>query len=303
MDAAHPLGVALGEVVVDRDDVDAVAGERVEVRRQRGDQGLALTGLHLGDVAEVQRAAAHDLDVVVPLTEGALGRLADGGEGLREQLVEGLALGVPLLVLVGLRAQLGVAEVDEVVLERVDLDGDGLELLDHAAFAGAEDLVEELTPVSSLSALGAARGGHVGWAGLPPSVVMVTVRSRTGRIRDPIGALGAPGRTPTESGCAGGVRRGGMAHDRSRASLPAAPAPPRPHRRRRAAPRAPARGRRGDPGRGVRPADRALHPGALAVQPSPAARLPRHHRRRAGPRARPASGRCATPRSRTSCSG
>ena len=33
--AAHQLGVALGEVVVDRDDVHALAGERVEVRRQR----------------------------------------------------------------------------------------------------------------------------------------------------------------------------------------------------------------------------------------------------------------------------
>ena len=34
VDAAHPLRVALGEVVVDRDDVDAVAGQRVEVGRK-----------------------------------------------------------------------------------------------------------------------------------------------------------------------------------------------------------------------------------------------------------------------------
>ena len=69
VDAAHHLGLVLGQVVVDGDDVDAVAGERVEVRRQHGDQGLALTGLHLGDVAHVQRGAAHDLDV-----EGAQAR-------------------------------------------------------------------------------------------------------------------------------------------------------------------------------------------------------------------------------------
>ena len=65
VDATHPLGVVLREVVVDRDDVDALAGQRVEVGRQRRDQGLALTGLHLGDVAEVQRRATHDLDVEV----------------------------------------------------------------------------------------------------------------------------------------------------------------------------------------------------------------------------------------------
>ena len=35
VDLAHPLGVALGEVVVDGDEVHALAGERVEVGGQR----------------------------------------------------------------------------------------------------------------------------------------------------------------------------------------------------------------------------------------------------------------------------
>ena len=99
VDPAHPLGVVLGQVVVDRDDVDALAGERVEVRRQRRDQGLALTGLHLGDVAEVQCGATHDLDVEVALAEHPLGRLADGRERLRHDVVERLALLEALLEL------------------------------------------------------------------------------------------------------------------------------------------------------------------------------------------------------------
>ena len=94
MHPAHPLGVVLREVVVDGDDVDAPAGQRVEVRRERRDQGLALTGLHLGDVAEVQRRATHDLDVEVPLAEHPLGRLADRRERLRHQRVEALPVGV-----------------------------------------------------------------------------------------------------------------------------------------------------------------------------------------------------------------
>ena len=65
--AAHPLAVAFGQVVVDGDDVHALAAERVEVGGQHRGQGLALTGLHLGDVAEVQRRATHHLDVEVPL--------------------------------------------------------------------------------------------------------------------------------------------------------------------------------------------------------------------------------------------
>ena len=118
VDAAHPLRVALGEVVVDRDDVDAVAGQRVEVGRQGGDEGLALTGAHLGDVAEVERGAAHDLHVVVPLAQGALGRLANGGEGLRQQIVEGLArLANRSLYSSVSGPQLGVREGDEVLLD------------------------------------------------------------------------------------------------------------------------------------------------------------------------------------------
>ena len=58
-----------GQVVVDRDEVDALAGEAVEVDRQRRDEGLALAGLHLGDPAEVQGGAAHQLHVVVALAD------------------------------------------------------------------------------------------------------------------------------------------------------------------------------------------------------------------------------------------
>ena len=143
VDASHPLGVVLGQVVVDGDDVDALAGERVEVRRQRGHQGLALTGLHLGDVAEVQRRATHDLHVVVALADDPLGGLAHRGERLRHQVVEGLALLEPLLELLGHPLELGVAHRDEVVLDRVDGLGDGLELAEDLALSDAEKLVDD----------------------------------------------------------------------------------------------------------------------------------------------------------------
>ena len=88
VDAAHPLGVALGEVVVDGDDVHAAARERVEVDGKRGNQRLALAGLHLGDLALVQDHAADHLHIEVALAQRAPGRLADGGEGGDEELVE-----------------------------------------------------------------------------------------------------------------------------------------------------------------------------------------------------------------------
>ena len=140
MHAAHPVGVAAGQVVVGRDDVHAVAGERVEVGRQRRDQRLALTGLHLGDVAEVHRGAAHELHLVVELAQRAARRLAHDGERLGQQVVERLAVAVALLERVGQRAQLGVAEIDVVVLERLDVIGNVGQPPDHLAFAGAQNL-------------------------------------------------------------------------------------------------------------------------------------------------------------------
>ena len=110
VDAAHVLRVALGQVVVDRDQVHAVAGDRVEVGGQHGGEGLALTGLHLRDVAQVQRRAAHQLDGEVALADRADRGLADHGERLGQQLVQGLAVGVPGTELVGLRPQLGVGQ-------------------------------------------------------------------------------------------------------------------------------------------------------------------------------------------------
>lgn len=168
VDPAHHLGVALGEVVVHRDQVDALAGQRVQVRREGADEGLALTGLHLGHVAEVQGGAAHDLDVVVTLAEDALGGLADRREGLGQQVVQALAVLVTLLVLVRERTQVGVGEVDEVLFDGVDLVRDAVQFLRILPSPARMSLLKTDTEVCLL----AGRAwhwfvhGHGGWA--PP---------------------------------------------------------------------------------------------------------------------------------------
>ena len=89
-DRADPLCVALGQVVVDGDDMDPAADEPVEVRGERRDEGLALAGLHLGDRTAVEHDAAHELDVVVTLVQHPPHRLADRGERLGQDLLERL---------------------------------------------------------------------------------------------------------------------------------------------------------------------------------------------------------------------
>ena len=136
--AAHPLRLELGQVVVHRDHVYAAAGERVEIGRQGGDQRLALTGLHLGDVAQVQRRPAHQLDVEVPLVQHPATGLAYGRERLRQQRLQRLAPLVAGPEVGGLTAQLVIVHRDEVVLDRVDLVGHALELLEELALTDAQ---------------------------------------------------------------------------------------------------------------------------------------------------------------------
>ena len=143
VDAAHVLRVALGQVVVDRDQVHAVAGDRVEVGGEHRGEGLALTGLHLRDVAQVQRRAAHELHREVALADRAHRRLAGHGERLGQQLVQGLAVGVAGPELVGLRPQLGVGQLLDVRLERVDVRGDLPQPFHQLRLAGTEQAGEQ----------------------------------------------------------------------------------------------------------------------------------------------------------------
>ena len=144
VDGAHPLRVAPREVVVHRHDVHALPVDCIEVDGKRGDEGLALSGAHLGDVAFVQRHAAEELHVEVAHVEGAPGRFADHREGFRKELLERLALLPSLAQRLRLSRQCVVREAPEGVLEGVDPGHD----LAHAAqlpvVAAPDDLPDEL---------------------------------------------------------------------------------------------------------------------------------------------------------------
>ena len=62
---AHPLGVTSGEVIIDRDQLRIAGSQRIEVKRQGGHEGLALTGRHFRDLALMQREATDELHIEV----------------------------------------------------------------------------------------------------------------------------------------------------------------------------------------------------------------------------------------------
>ena len=84
-----PTRIALGEVVVDGDNVDTFAGESVEIGWEQGDQGLAFAGFHLGDVAFVKHHTADQLHVKGAHSELALGGFTNDGESVGENGVQG----------------------------------------------------------------------------------------------------------------------------------------------------------------------------------------------------------------------
>src|SRR5918995_295066 len=141
-DGADPLRVALGQIVVNRHEVDALALERVQVQRLDGDERLALTGLHLGDVALVQGDAAHQLDVEESDADRAPEGLPDRRKGLEEELLERLSALQALLELPGLAGERLVGELLELGLERPDVGGLIGQPLEAPSFAEAEDLLE-----------------------------------------------------------------------------------------------------------------------------------------------------------------
>ncbi len=138
VDGAHPLRVALGQIVVDGDEVRAVALEGVQVKRQRGDESFALAGLHLRYLALMQDDAADELDIEVAHGDASPRSFAHDGEGFRQDVVHAFAVREALAELVRLGAQLGVSQGLDGRLEVVDPADKRAHFLDCALVAVPE---------------------------------------------------------------------------------------------------------------------------------------------------------------------
>ena len=76
VDRAHPLRVAAGQVIVHGDDVHALAGERIQIGGQRGDERFSFARLHLRNFSLVQDDSADQLHVEMAHAERAAARFA-----------------------------------------------------------------------------------------------------------------------------------------------------------------------------------------------------------------------------------
>ena len=139
VDASHPVGIAFGQVVVDGDHMHALAGQRVEVHRQRCHQRLALTGAHFGNLALMQCHATDQLHVKVTHCQHPRARLAHDGKRFRQQRVKRLAIGNALLELRRLAFQLVIGQGFQAVFKGVDLVDLAAILFEQPVVAAAEN--------------------------------------------------------------------------------------------------------------------------------------------------------------------
>ena len=139
IEAPHPFRVAAGQVVVDRNDVNAFAFEGVQVRRQGGDERLAFTGLHFGDLALVQDHAADQLNVEMTHVEHAAAGLADHGKGFDQKVVERGALSDSFFEFNSFSGQIDIGELTKSGFEVGDFRDRRQHALDFTFVFSSED--------------------------------------------------------------------------------------------------------------------------------------------------------------------
>ena len=116
---SHPFHVALGQVVVDRDDMHRT-GHRIQERRERRHQCLAFPGDHLGDHPLMQDVAAHHLHVVVAHLEIAFARFTHGGESIGNEILQRLSICQPSSQARSGLTQFAIGEEFQLRLKLVD---------------------------------------------------------------------------------------------------------------------------------------------------------------------------------------
>ena len=143
IDLSHPLRVALGQIIVDRDNVHALARQGIEIGRQDGDQRFAFAGLHLRDAALMQHDAADDLHREVLHAQHAPRGLAAGGKRFRQDVVERLAVCQSLLKFWRHRLELLVGHFGILLVQCQHLVANRIDSLELALGVGSKDLIHQ----------------------------------------------------------------------------------------------------------------------------------------------------------------
>jgi hypothetical protein len=124
VDGPHQVGVAFGQVVVDRGEMGSLADESVNIERERGGERLAFARFHFGNAAIEQGDAADHLHFIVALLDGANGGFAHEGVSLGHDAGQRLARFGPIAQREAAFLQVAVRFFLQLGLESEDLLND-----------------------------------------------------------------------------------------------------------------------------------------------------------------------------------
>ena len=135
---AHPFALKACQIIVDGNDMHALAGQRVQIAGERGDERFAFACSHFGDTALMQHDTAEHLHMKMTLAKHAAHGLAHDGKRLGQQVVQRFAGGQPGAEFFGHTAQLFFRKPAVRVFIRIDFRGDFLKALDFRRVGIAE---------------------------------------------------------------------------------------------------------------------------------------------------------------------
>jgi len=139
---SHPAGIAFRQVVVDRDDMDAFPRQRIQIDGHRRGKGLALTGLHFGDLSLVQDDASDDLHIEGSHLQRAARGLPGDREGFGKEVLHRRPAGQPLPEDIGLRPQFRIGPIHHGRFFFVDLIEKKGQALEIPLVLAAENLLQ-----------------------------------------------------------------------------------------------------------------------------------------------------------------
>ena len=107
---AHFIRLSLCEVIVDRNDMNAVAAQTVHIRSNACDKCLTFTGSHFSDSALMQNDRTDDLNGERLFAEHAVCCLTDSCQCFDHNIIEGFAVGETLAEFLCLCLQSSIGE-------------------------------------------------------------------------------------------------------------------------------------------------------------------------------------------------
>ena len=143
MHLPHPLRIAAGKVVVDRDDMNALSRERFEIGGKRCDERLAFTRLHFGDASLEKTDAADDLHMEMAHSQNAPACLPERRKRIAEDIFERLALLKAILQDPRLRFEFRIGHRRILGGERLDLRRRTIELFQTFAAVTAHEITNK----------------------------------------------------------------------------------------------------------------------------------------------------------------